>query len=84
MIDKQIDIENIINNDKSSLSHDNVLLQIYDLIDQQLHSDPDNEVTDQGNIIIQYICNRSQVIKDLFLMKWSDLIETVTHKALLV
>ena len=62
-----------------TMSYENILFQIEDLISKELSSEPGKEIINQNNFVIQFICNRNDTIKEVFHRKWEDLVEELYH-----
>ena len=68
--DQQPNIENELNEQKGTFSHENIFLSINKKIAEELEVQPSREIRDPNAFVIQCICNRNEIIKDIFLKKW--------------
>ena len=57
---------------RESLSHDSMLSQAYEMVLEELEKNPEDEVTDTENFVVQYICNRNEVLQKIFTNKWEE------------
>ena len=73
--DKKSNIEIELNKQKDSFSHKNIFLLINKMISEELEVEPDTEILDPNSFVIQCICNRNEVIKNMFLEKWNIFFE---------
>ena len=55
---------------KDTLSHDNIFLFANSEIKRELDENPDDEIWDENNFVIQYTCNRNIVLGKLFRERW--------------
>ena len=77
IIDEHTKIEQKFRDEKGKLSHKGILLQIENLITKELESQPEKEIVDQNNIVIQSICNRNEIINREFNRRWEELVEVL-------
>ena len=75
--DEHTKIEQKFRDSKERLSYKSILLQIEDLITKELEIQPGEEVLDQNNLVIQFICNRNEIINREFHRKWEELVEVL-------
>ena len=73
--EQQSNIGNTFNDQKDSFSHKNIFLLVNEMIREELECEPDEEILDPNAFVIQYICNRNEIIKKFFLKKWYKFIE---------
>ena len=66
---------------KESLSHESMLSLAYDRVLEELKKEPGIEVTDTENFVVQYICNRNKIIRELFREKWKE-VEDKLYKSI--
>ena len=62
---------------KEVLSHKSLFLLMNEKVTKELNSRPDKEILDQNNIVIQYICNRNDVMNKLFQSRWEEVSEII-------
>ena len=62
---------------KEGFSHRTIIKFIENLITEELNNQPEIEVTDSNNLVIQYVCNRNELIKTKFNIHWEDTINQV-------
>ena len=62
---------------KARLSHKSIVLQIEESIAKELELQPGKEIIDQNNLVIQFICNRNEIINREFQRNWKELIEVL-------
>ena len=73
--DEQTKIEQKFRDKGEALSHRSILSQIEELITKELELHPGEEIIDQNNLVIQFICNRNEIIEREFHRKWEELAE---------
>ena len=57
---------------KEQLSHENILLSVNDMISREIKDTPDNAVINVDNFVVQYICDRNQLLRDVFQQNWCN------------
>ena len=62
---------------KYCFSHKTLMFIIDELMINELNNLPLEEVTDPSNIVIQHICNRNELIKTQFGIKWEESVDQV-------
>ena len=60
---------------KESLSHESMLFLALERVREEVKKDPGKKVTDTNNFVIQYICNRNEILQNLFRVKWQEVEE---------
>ena len=56
---------------QEELSHENILLTSNDIITRDINNTPANTATTIDHFVVKYICNRNELIKDLFQQEWN-------------
>ena len=59
---------------KESLSHESMLFLALERVREEVKKAPGKKVTDTNNLVIQYICNRNEILQEIFREKW-DVVE---------
>ena len=81
---QQPTIEHYFKVRRGGLSHESIFLSADDTITKGLStSDGDSDLFDINNFVVQYICNRNELIRNMFQKQWSileDELYTVTAK----
>ncbi|KAI6659793.1 Interferon-induced very large GTPase 1 [Oopsacas minuta] len=77
MTDGKQFIENKLMQRKDDLSHKALFLLIDELITKELNLNPGVEVLNQNNIVIQFTCNRNELIKKIFHSRWDEILAQV-------
>ena len=80
--DEQSNIENKFDERKESLSYANIHLRIEEKITEHLRLQPGVEILDQNNFVIQFICNRNEIVKNEFLIIWNELVDGLYNEIL--
>ena len=69
---------------RDSLSHESMFALSYDRVLSELAKESETEFTDTDNFVVQFICNRNEVLQDLFQEKWEKvqaiLYESISEK----
>ena len=79
LIDQTQFILDKLNGRKECFSHKTIIALLENLITEELKNQPESEVTDSNNLVIQYVCNRNELIKLKFNIYWEDTIERVFY-----
>ena len=64
-------IENLFQEQKEILSHENIFLTANSEITSELNKNPGKDILEEDNFVIQYICNRNEVLKTIFKENWA-------------
>ena len=70
-------IERYFDKKEEILSYESILLLGNEKVTKEVEENPETEVLDQDNFVIQYICDRNTVFKKLFLGRWSEVLDTL-------
>ena len=68
-------IERIFEERKESLSHEKIFFSANSILIKQLSDNPEEEIMDENNFVVQYICNRNETLMGIFLEKWDAIVE---------
>ena len=79
--DQQSDMDKKLNEQKDSFSHENILFLINKMIAEELEAQPDREVLDPNAFVIQCICNRNEVITNMFSKMWGMFLDDLYPEA---
>ena len=63
-------LENIFTERKAELSHENILLATNDKITREIENTSEEAVITDDNVVVQYICDRNQLLRDVFQEDW--------------
>ena len=66
---------------KEQLSHENILLSVNDMVSREIKNTPDNAVINVDNFVVQYICDRNELLRDVFLQNWYRIEDELYHLA---
>ena len=69
---EQRNMRKYIEDKKELFSYDSIVSLVFELIVNELSKNPDFEVSDINNFVVQYICDRNRVFRELFLEKWEE------------
>eukprot|EP00800_Vazella_pourtalesii_P011681 TRINITY_DN2812_c0_g1_i2.p1 TRINITY_DN2812_c0_g1~~TRINITY_DN2812_c0_g1_i2.p1 ORF type:complete len:936 (+),score=128.55 TRINITY_DN2812_c0_g1_i2:76-2808(+) len=75
--DEDTFIEPLLIGQRENLSHKNIFLLMNDNVSKEVQLHSKKEVLDQDNIVIQYICNRNEVMKKIFKGKWEEVVDNI-------
>ena len=69
---EQDNLRNIIEDvcKQFAITHEELLFLAYERMTIELSGNPDKEVTDTNNFVVQYICNRNAILQNLFRENW--------------
>ena len=70
-------IEQIFLDQSKNLSHKSIFLLMNEVVSKEIQSHSEEEVWDQKNIVIQYICNRNEVVKKIFQGRWEEVVDNI-------
>ena len=73
-------LENCFKERKEELSHENILLAANDLITREIKITPKRAVT-ADNFVVQYICDRNRLLRDVFQEDWCRIEDELYRKA---
>ena len=82
LTDEHTKIEQKFRDYKARLSHKGIVLQIEESITKELELQLGKEIIDQNNLVIQFICNRNEVINREFQRNWERLIEVLYEEVI--
>ena len=71
----------LFENKRESLSHENLLSLAHELLLKELVKEPNREVTNIDNFVVQFICKRNTVLEILFQEKFDEL-ELLIHTSI--
>ena len=79
-ITEQPIIESIFLKQKKILCHESIFLTANSEIIKELRNNPGKEVVEENNFVTQYICNRNEVLKELFRKIWEEVEEKIFYQ----
>ena len=80
--DEDTFIELLLLDEEDNLSHKNIFLLTNDIVSKEIQLHSKEEVLDQNNIVIQYICNRNEMLKITFQGRWEEFVDNIYREVL--
>ena len=68
-------VDKLFNGRKESMSHERIFFSANSLLIQELDKKPAEEVMCESHFVVQYICNRNELLMKIFLEKWDAIVE---------
>ena len=75
-------IERLLLDQRENLSYKIIFLLMNEVVSKEIRSHSKEEVFDQNNIVIRYICNRNEVVKEIFKGRWEEVVDDIYRKVL--